>query len=273
MTNTDILRRAGELLTKMRQDVPLVHCMTNHVVTNFTANVLLAAGAAPAMIHDPEEAGLFAGIASALLVNVGTLEREQAEGMRRAVASAVKAGRPWVLDPVAVGGLPFRTVFAKELLRSKPTMVRGNASEILALGGGLVTGRGVDSTQGVAAAAEAARAIAEQTGGAVLVTGEVDLIVAAGCKEAIRCSNGTALLTRVTGVGCAQGALCAALCASCDGDWMTAAVTAALLVCLAGEIAEGVSSRPGSFQIAYLDALDEVDAAVLMRNGKVSVEA
>ena len=86
MTTTDILRRSGELLTKMRREVPLVHCITNHVVTNFTANVLLSAGAAPAMIHDPEEAALFAGVASALLVNVGTLEREQAEAMRRAVA-------------------------------------------------------------------------------------------------------------------------------------------------------------------------------------------
>ncbi|MBQ3810586.1 MAG: hydroxyethylthiazole kinase, partial [Kiritimatiellae bacterium] len=98
-------RAAGALLEEMRRRAPLVHCLTNHVVTNFTANVLLAAGAAPAMIHDPEESAIFAGVASALLVNVGTIEREQAEAMRRAVAAANAAGRPWVLDPVAVGAL------------------------------------------------------------------------------------------------------------------------------------------------------------------------
>ena len=81
-------RAAGALLEEMRRRAPLVHCLTNHVVTNFTANVLLAAGAAPAMIHDPEESAIFAGVASALLVNVGTIEREQAEAMRRAVAAA-----------------------------------------------------------------------------------------------------------------------------------------------------------------------------------------
>ena len=128
-------RAAGALLGEMRKRAPLVHCLTNHVVTNFTANVLLAAGAAPAMIHDPEESSIFAGVASALLVNVGTIEREQAEAMRRAVASANAAGRPWVLDPVAVGALPLRTTLSAELVAQHPAMVRGNASEILALAG------------------------------------------------------------------------------------------------------------------------------------------
>ena len=116
-TPAEWTRAAGALLGTMRTRVPLVHCLTNHVVTNFTANVLLAAGAAPAMIHDPEESAIFAGVASALLVNVGTIEREQAEAMRRAVAAANAAGRPWVLDPVAVGALPLRTQVAAERYR------------------------------------------------------------------------------------------------------------------------------------------------------------
>ena len=260
--------RAGALLAEMRRRTPLVHCMTNHVVSNFTANVLLAAGAAPAMIHDPEEAGQFAGVAGALLVNVGTLEREQAEAMRRAVAAATAAGRPWVLDPVAVGFLSFRTAFCEELLASRPALVRGNASEILALAGAGATGRGVDSTQGVDAAADAARALSDRTGGAVLVTGEVDLVAASGLAP-VRIANGTPLLTRVTGVGCAQGALCAALCAAADGDAALAAVTAALLVGVAGERAERVSRRPGSFAVALLDELDAVDANVLEAEGRV----
>ena len=268
-TPTEWTRAAGALLEGMRRRAPLVHCLTNHVVTNFTANVLLAAGAAPAMIHDPEESAMFAGVASALLVNVGTIEREQAEAMRRAVAAANAAGRPWVLDPVAVGALPLRTQVAAELAAHSPAMIRGNASEILALAGAGAGGRGVDSTEGVDAAAEAARALAERTGAAVLVTGPVDLVVAPSGAAPVRVANGVPLLTRVTGVGCAQGALCAALCAAADGDARLAAVAAALLVGIAGERAARVSERPGSFAVAFLDALDAIDAASFETEGKV----
>jgi hydroxyethylthiazole kinase len=270
MTPSDILRSAGALVAEMRKRVPLVHCLTNHVVTNFTANVLYAAGAAPAMIHDPEEAALFAGVASALLVNLGTIEREQAEAMRRAVASANAAGRPWVLDPVAVGALPLRTQLAAELAAQRPALIRGNASEILALAGSGTGGRGVESTQGVDAAEGAACALADRTGAAVLVTGPVDFAVASGGAAPVRIANGVPLLTRVTGVGCAQGALCAALCAAADGDALLAAVTGALFVGIAGERAARVAQRPGSFQIAFLDALDTVDAAAIETEGRVT---
>ena len=269
MKPEEILHAAGALLEEMRRRTPLVHCLTNHVVTNFTANVLLAAGAAPAMIHDPEESAIFAGVASALLVNVGTIEREQAEAMRRAVAAANAAGRPWVLDPVAIGALPLRTQVAAELAARKPSLIRGNASEILALAGAGAGGRGVDTTEGVDAAEGAARAIAARTGAAVLVTGPVDLVVSPGDEPPVRIANGVPLLTRVTGVGCSQGALCAALCAAADGDARLAAVTAALLVGIAGEHAARVSERPGSFATAYLDALDEVDAATFEAEGKI----
>lgn len=262
-------RAAGALLVEMRRRTPLVHCLTNHVVTNFTANVLLAAGASPAMIHDPEESAMFAGVASALLVNVGTIEREQAEAMRRAVAAANAAWRPWVLDPVAIGALPLRTQVAAELASQKPAMIRGNASEILALAGAGVGGRGVDSTQSVDAASDAAHALAERTGAVVLVTGPIDLVVAPGSAAPVRIANGVPLLTRVTGVGCSQGALCAALCAAADGNAHLAAVTAALLVGLAGERAARVSERPGSFAVAFLDALDALDATAFETEGKV----
>ena len=123
------------LLAKLRREAPLVHCMTNAVVTGYTANALLALGAAPAMIHDPEEAAQFAAIAGALLVNVGTITQDQAAAMRAAVAAANQAGRPWVLDPVAVGFLSLRTTVAAELKRKAPAIIRGNASEIIVLAG------------------------------------------------------------------------------------------------------------------------------------------
>ena len=270
MTSTSLLRASDELLAEMRRRAPLVHCITNLVVNNFTANVLLAAGASPAMIPDPGEAGVFAGIASALLVNVGTVTPELADAMRAAVAGARAAGRPWVLDPVAVGALPLRTNLSRELLATPPAIIRGNASEIPALAGEAVTNRGTDATQGVEAAAGAARRLAAQTGGAVLVTGPTDLAVGPDGREA-RIGGGTPLLTRVTGVGCAQGAICAAFCAAADGDAFLAAVASALLFAVAGERAEKVSSRPGSFQIALLDAFDAIAPGDFSAEGSVHV--
>ena len=127
----------------------------------------------------------------------------------------------------------------------------------------------MDATQGVDAAAEAAFALAERTGAAVLVTGAVDLVAAPRGAAPVRIANGVPLLTRVTGVGCSQGALCAALCAAAGGDARLAAVAAALLVGIAGERAARVSPRPGSFAVAFLDALDEIDAAAIEAEGKV----
>nr|WP_277873005.1 hydroxyethylthiazole kinase [Raineyella fluvialis] len=123
-------------LEQYRAAAPLVHCLTNVVVTNFTANVVLASGGAPAMVDNPQEAAEFAAIASGVLVNVGTPQQHTVEAMRLAAASAHEHGVPWVLDPVAAGGIGWRTGVAIELLEHRPTIVRGNASEILGLLGG-----------------------------------------------------------------------------------------------------------------------------------------
>ncbi|HCJ3450330.1 TPA: hydroxyethylthiazole kinase, partial [Klebsiella pneumoniae] len=140
----------------LRAHSPLVHCMTNDVVQTFTANVLLAVGASPAMVIDPREAAQFAAIADALLINVGTLTEDRAVAMRAAVEHARQAGKPWTLDPVAVGALTARTAFCHELLALQPAAIRGNASEILALAGMSAGGRGVDTTDTAAAALPAA---------------------------------------------------------------------------------------------------------------------
>ncbi|RXX57652.1 hydroxyethylthiazole kinase, partial [Enterobacter cloacae] len=164
------------VLHHFRTRSPLTHCMTNDVVQTFTANVLLALGASPAMVIEAEEAEQFAGMADALLINVGTLTTPRAQSMRRAIESAVAAGKPWTLDPVAVGALAFRTRFCHQILALKPTAIRGNASEILALAGMSAGGRGVDTTDTAAAALPAAQALARQTNAIVAVTGEVDYV-------------------------------------------------------------------------------------------------
>ncbi|HAT3955403.1 TPA: hydroxyethylthiazole kinase, partial [Kluyvera ascorbata] len=151
--HVDLLNSAQSAHTAslLHQHAPLVHCMTNDVVQTFTANVLLAVGASPAMVIDAGEAAQFAALAGALLVNVGTLTHSRALAMRAAVDSANRAETPWTLDPVAVGALTLRSDFCRELLRLTPSAIRGNASEIRALAGESLGGRGVDTTDTAAA--------------------------------------------------------------------------------------------------------------------------
>ncbi|MCF6743393.1 hydroxyethylthiazole kinase [Blastococcus sp. KM273128] len=248
--------------TALRETTPLVHCLTNTVVQTLTANALLAVGAAPAMVDAPEEAGDFAAVASAVLVNVGTVNARTAEAMRLAAGSARAAGTPWVLDPVAVGGLAFRTTLAGELAALAPAVVRGNPSEVMALAGAGSGGRGVDSTAGSDDAASAAAALAGRTGGVVAVSGEVDLITDGA--RTLRVGGGSALLTRTTGAGCALGALVAAYVAA-TSDPFTGAVAAHAHVALAAERAAAGAAGPGTFAAAWLDALDAVGPDELAR--------
>ncbi|SDM82429.1 hydroxyethylthiazole kinase [Geodermatophilus siccatus] len=244
----------------VRARTPLVHCLTNTVVQTITANALLAAGAAPAMVDAPEEAGDFAAVASAVLVNMGTVHARTAEAMRLAARSAGAAGTPWVLDPVAVGGLVYRTELAAELVGLRPTVVRGNASEVMALAGAGGGGRGVDSTDSTDDAAKAATALAACTGGVVAVSGEVDLVTDG--HRTVRVGGGSALLTRTTGAGCALGALVAAYVAA-TGDALTGTVAAHAHVAVAAERAAQVAHGPGTFAPAWLDALDAVDGEAM----------
>ncbi len=255
------------ILERLRTRHPLVHCLTNHVVKNFTANTLLALGAAPAMVEHADEAAEFAAMADALLVNLGTLDEPQIAAIRRAIPSANHARKPWVLDPVAVGPLTVRTQFAREILALRPSLIRGNASEIIALIGQTSRGRGVDSGDNSETALAAAQTLATITGGAVLVTGAIDY--ATDGTKTIACSNGHPLMTRVTGIGCAQGAIAAACTAVADNP-LAAAVAAATLMGVAGGLAARVSTRPGTFATALLDALDQLDTATLRREAKLS---
>lgn len=250
------------ILDAIRTNTPLVHCMTNTVVPEVTANVLLCIGAAPAMIDLPEEAEIFATVASALLINVGNGLSEQHEGMRRAAAAAQGAETPWVLDPVAVGALPVRTQLARDLLANRPSVIRGNASEILGLAGVSAGGRGVDATDGVDAALDAARQLVADTGAVVAISGETDLVVSA--DRVTRVPGGHALMPLVIGTGCSLGATVAAAVAaaqSIDASTHDAAVAAHALFGAAGIAAGRVAQHPGSFRTAWLDALHALSSA------------
>lgn len=243
----------AQLLEEVRVRSPLVQCITNAVVTNFTANVLLAAGAAPAMVDIPSEAGQFASVASGVLVNLGTPHCDQRGAMVEAVDAASAAGNPWVLDPVAVGSLSVRTALAHQLVRMGPRIIRGNASEVLALAGAGAGGRGVDSTINPLDALEAARDLAASSASAVAVSGAVDLIVGPD-GQALGVANGHLLLTRVTGGGCALGAVMAAF-ASLTTDPLLAATAATGVYTIAAEQAAARAQGPGSFAVEFLDRL------------------
>jgi hydroxyethylthiazole kinase len=242
-------------LAELRRQAPLVHCLTNIVASQWTANVLLAAGASPAMVIASEEASIFAGIASALLINVGTITAEEARVQLAAAASARAAGRPWVLDPVAVGALAFRTRIATELLDHRPAVIRGNASEILALSGTGAGGKGVDSTAGSLEALPGARALSERTGAVVAVSGAVDFVTDG--REVVEVPGGNVIATRVTGTGCALGAVIAAF-LSVSPSPLRAAVAASALFKVAAERAGRDARGPGSFAAAFLDQLSRV---------------
>lgn len=266
----DLAASAGTLLEVLRDAPPLTHCITNAVVTGFTANVLLAVGAAPAMVDIVGEAGMFAGVASGLLINLGTPTPEQRAAGLEAVAGATASGTPWVLDPVAIGALPVRTSLAHELVAQRPTAVRGNASEILALAGLSAGGRGVDATDSTDAAADAAASIARRFGSVVAVSGPVDLITDG--ERVLRLANGHELLTRVTGGGCALGAVmaaCLGAARSTGVDALTAVASASLVYTIAAEQAARQSSGPGSFAVALLDALAAVSPGDLVAGARI----
>lgn len=243
---------AAQMLRAMREKRPLVLCLTNEVVQEITANVLLAAGASPAMVVAEEEAAYFAAAADALLVNVGTPYPARLRAMHASAESAAANARPWVLDPVAAGGIPWRDGEIRKLLAKRPTVVRGNASEILALAGAGAGGKGVDSTDASSAAIVPAQHLAKASGAIVCVTGETDFITDG--ERTLSVSGGHVMTTLVVGTGCSLSALVAAFCAA-SNDRLEATAAACALAKRASERAYAVAPAPGSFHAAYLDAL------------------
>ncbi len=260
-------RSPGSMLDAMRAQKPLVQCITNFVAMNIAANVLLAAGASPAMVHAEEEAGEFAAISGALTVNIGTLSPSWMNGMRAAAASANASARPWVLDPVAHYATAFRRQAVADLLALRPTIIRGNASEIIALAGGESRGQGVDSRDPVEQAEAAASHIANKHQAVVAVTGEADFVTdgARGC----RIEGGSSLMPQVTALGCSLTCLVGAFAATRPDVPFEATISALAMFAVAGEEAARGADGPGSFSWRFLDALAAIDSATVDNNARV----
>ena len=247
---------AIELLDKIRRDAPLVHNITNFVVMNPTANILLALGASPVMAHSRQEVAEMAGLAGALVINIGTLSEIWVEAMLLAARAANKRGIPVILDPVGSGATAYRTRTALNILReTEVAVIRGNASEVLSLADDSIKTKGVDSSLAVSSETEGVvREIARQYGCVVAISGATDLITDG--ERLLRVGNGVPVMTRVTGLGCGLSTVVAAFCAVAGGTDRLAATAAAFgFYGLCGELAARVDARPGSFFTAFLDCL------------------
>ena len=246
--SSDVL---SAVITAVRTKSPLVHNITNYVVMNNSANALLAIGASPVMAHWTSEMEEMTAIAGALVINIGTLDDKWIEGMIAAGLAASRRGTPVVLDPVGAGATSQRTEAALRIIEQcRPTIIRGNASEIMALVDAGIKSKGVDSSASSDDALESAKRLAAATGAVVVISGETDYIT--NGTDVFTVEGGSPIMTSVTGMGCTATAVVGA-CAAVVADPMVAATAAMALMSLAGERAAEYSRGSGSMQINLLD--------------------
>lgn len=251
----------------VREKSPLVHNITNYVVMNNTANALLAIGASPVMAHALEEVKDMVAIASVLVINMGTLSEKWVEAMLLAGKAAHEKGIPVVFDPVGVGATPYRNKVAASIVSiCKPSVIRGNASEIMALAKESATTKGVDSTASSNAALNAAKRLSRETGAIVVISGEEDFVTDG--KDVYSVKNGSPLMPKVTGMGCTATAIIGAF-AAVNPDLMAAATHAMAVMGVAGELAARKADGPGTMQLHFLDTLYNLTAETLAELAKI----
>ena len=253
VTARELPGAAADVLERIRSKSPRVHCITNVVAQNFTANMLLALGATPSMTIAPDEIAEFMQRADALLVNLGTLDPERRISMPLAIEKANERGIPWILDPVFVDRSKPRTEFATTLITDHPKVVRLNRAEFAGLSGQDLDG------------ATLAR-FADASGAVIGLTGETDVVFDKGRLCCI--SNGDPMMARVTAMGCAGSALIGACMAVEDDAWLATAC-GLLLLGIAGEVAALRASGPGSLAVRILDTLYSIDRALIAERARV----
>ena len=260
-----------EAASKVRASNPMAGSITNSVTIDFVANAQLAVGGSAAMVYLPDEGECLVAAGGAIYINMGTLLPVYEETLPRTAAAAHAADKPWVLDPVGIGIGSLRTKLLRGFKPYKPAIVRGNASEIIALAGlwglegeaaDLSRVRGVDTTDTVDAARGAAVALARYTGGAVVVSGEVDLITDG--TTVAKSHGGSPLMSKITGCGCSQGGVLAVY--ACAADPFTAAICGTAVYNVAGTRAAAVADAPASFKVAFIDELYRATAQDIANN-------
>lgn len=260
----------GSDLESLRSAHPMVHHITNNVVTNFTANITLCLGAAPVMAPCIDESPEMVAFAGALLLNIGTLDPPEVESMLSAGRRANELGIPVVLDPVGAGATMLRTEAAAALYKALTiSVVRGNAGEVLSLAGAGGKVRGVDSMEAAEDRESSIIGFARETGTIIAVTGKVDFVTDG--RRTARLRNGHPLMARVTGTGC--GASTAVACFAAAGiEPFRASCSALAVYGIAGEIAGEISPGPGTFVPNFLDALANLEGSDISKMLNMEME-
>ncbi|XVE81464.1 hypothetical protein DITRI_Ditri15bG0066200 [Diplodiscus trichospermus] len=261
--------KAWALLSSVRNQSPLIQCITNFVSMDLTANTLLAAGASPAMLHSLNEIPDFTPQVHALYINVGTLSEDWLPAMKHAAELASKFKKPWVLDPVAAGASGFRLRACLDLVSLKPNVIRGNASEIIALANAsLGTTKGVDSSHDSTDAVEAAKSVANSSGSIVAVSGEVDFITDG--NQVVGAQNGVPMMQKITATGCAVTALIAAFVAVDPSHPLEATASALAVFGVAAEIGMEMARGPASLRMHLIDSLNGLDQRAINSRVKIT---
>jgi hydroxyethylthiazole kinase len=259
----------GGTLAVIRERRPLVHQITNFVVMNETANVTLAVGALPVMAHAREEVEEMVGLASALVINIGTLSPHWVDAMLLAGVAASQRGIPVVLDPVGAGATRYRTETARRILDEVDvTVLRGNVGEVATLVGVQAEVRGVESIDAGSDAAELATEAGRTLGVVASVTGPVDHV--SDGRRTLAVANGHELLSSVTGTGCMSSTVTGCFLAAKPREPLEAAAEALAAFGVAGEDAARGARGPGSFHLNLYDALAALDPATLGGRARVS---
>jgi hydroxyethylthiazole kinase len=251
---SDLPNMAGDILERVRARRPRVHCITNAVAQTYTANILLAAGAVPSMTISPKEVTAFAQRADALLINLGTFDAERKKASLAAISAATKLKKPWVLDPVFIDRSKPRAGLAKKLVAKSPTALRLNQAEFETLAGAKFSARSLAQ-------------FASKHRTVIGMTGEADHV--SDAKRSAIIGNGHPLMAKVTAMGCAGSAYLAA-CLAVEKDAWLATAAALIIFGVAGEVAAERARGPGSFAIEIVDALHNIDRAVVVAKAKVS---
>ena len=267
----------GKMLENVREQVPLVHNITNYVTVNDVANALLACGASPIMSDEPNDVEDITSICGGLNINIGTLNQRSIEGMFLAGKKAAEWKHPILLDPVGAGASTLRTETALKLMKELPlSAIRGNVSEIKTLALGSSTTKGVDANLADAVTEENldsmvafAKEFASQTGAVIAITGAIDLVADAGQCYVIR--NGRPEMSRITGTGCQLSGVMTAFLTANPGNHLDAAAAAVCMMGYAGEIGYA-AMRPGEGNSTYrnriIDAIYNMSADILNKGAK-----
>lgn len=261
----------AEIITKVRQKTPLVHCITNYVTVTDCANILLAGGGSPIMSDEIDDVADITRICNSLVINIGTLNKNSVAAMLVAGATANEIGHPVILDPVGVGASGYRNECVKELLsKVKFTIIRGNISEIKALAIGEGKTSGVDANVNDAITAENldsyvdfAKKLSAETGAIIAISGQYDIV--ADAEKAFVITNGVEEMTKITGSGCMLTTIIGAYCGVDADHPLEAAVAATCAMGICGEAAKEQmdceKSGMGSFRTYLIDRMSSLTAA------------